>query len=123
LVTGWQLEENIIKARGMVRPSSESLTHAAVYELDDEINFVFHVHSPQIWTRAGILDLPQTAADCEYGTPEMAIEVARVAGGGEGIFVMAGHEDGVVAYGPDAAAPGQAIIGLLARAMACTVID
>lgn len=48
-VLDWSLDENRILARGLVKPSSESLTHAAVYDLSEQVQTVFHVHSPQIW--------------------------------------------------------------------------
>lgn len=48
-VTSWQANDNRIVARGLTRPSSESLTHAALYDLSADIRFVFHVHSPDIW--------------------------------------------------------------------------
>jgi ribulose-5-phosphate 4-epimerase/fuculose-1-phosphate aldolase len=115
-------EANRLVAAGPIRPSSESLTHAALYALDASLRFVMHVHSPEIWRQAAVLDLPRTDPAAAYGTPEMAAETARLfreeAVRAGGIFVMGGHEDGVVAFGRTAEAAGTALLSALARALA-----
>jgi ribulose-5-phosphate 4-epimerase/fuculose-1-phosphate aldolase len=107
-------EENRIVARGPIRPSSESLTHGAVYDLDSAIRCVLHVHSPEIWQQAAGLALPITDAAVPYGSPEMAAEVARLYAETDlqvrGIFSMGGHEDGIVAFGPTAQAAGDVLM-------------
>ncbi len=112
---------NRVVAQGPVKPSSEALTHASVYAADPEARVVMHVHSPELWQRGATLGLPATAAGVDYGTPEMAAEVAGLLSRPEnrrlGIFVMAGHEDGIVAFGPDADATGKCLVGWLARAL------
>src|SRR5690349_13581800 len=45
-------EENCVAATGPIQPSSESLTHGTLYELDDSLRYVLHVHSPDIWRHA-----------------------------------------------------------------------
>lgn len=121
LVTGWSVAENVIESMGEVPPSSESLTHAAVYELLPDVRYVFHVHSPDIWQAQldGASDLPVTQAGVAYGTPAMAREVARVCTGRSlpSGFVMAGHGDGVVTYGANAEEAGLLLVGLLATAI------
>ncbi len=105
LVTGCYPTENRVVARGMVKPSSESMTHGVIYALDTAVRGVIHVHSPHLWQAAERLALPMTAADVPYGTPAMAEEVARLFAQTDvrqrGIFGMAGHEDGIVAFGRD----------------------
>ena len=102
LVTDYDIGANRVTSTGPVEASSESLTHAAIYELDPAINAVVHVHSAPLW-RAGLGRLPTTADDISYGTPEMAREFERLyrdtdfAAGG--IAVMAGHEEGIIAFG------------------------
>ena len=46
---------------------------------------------------------PQTPADAAFGTPEIARAVGRLAATLPPIacMVMAGHEDGLIAFGPD----------------------
>ena len=116
-------ERNRIVANGPLKPSSESLTHGAVYNAHTNIRIVFHVHSPTIWQRAARLGLPVTDAQARYGTPAMAQEVERLiedAGCAEtGIFAMGGHEDGVIAYGHTADEAGCVLIRTLTNSYAC----
>jgi ribulose-5-phosphate 4-epimerase/fuculose-1-phosphate aldolase len=113
-------EENRLVAEGPLRPSSESLTHAALYALDASLRCVMHVHTPEIWRHADSLGLPCTDPAAAYGTPEMAAETRRLfrdeAVRAGGIFVMGGHEDGVVAFGRTAEEAGTVLVGVLARA-------
>ncbi len=117
LVTGVNLSKNSVEARGPVKPSSESLTHAAVYSLDNRIQFVFHVHSPDIWCARHSLGIAQTSEDVAYGTPEMAEEMLRLYqqdGFRKGnILAMSGHQDGVISFGKKADDAGKIIIELL----------
>jgi len=119
-VTGFDPAGNRIEARGPARPSSEAMTHAQVYQTLAGVNAVIHVHSPPIWHGAALLGLPMTATSAAYGTPAMAAEVARLltatASGDNGLFVMGGHEDGVVAYGRDMDSAGDLLFSTLARA-------
>lgn len=100
LVTDWSLERNWLRAEGAMRPSSESLTHAAIYEANSSIRAVFHVHSPALWGAQEMLCLPETAASIPYGTVEMAATLKALTQrlGAEGLIRMAGHEDGIVAW-------------------------
>lgn len=111
---------NRIVAEGLLRPSSEALTHGALYGADSTIDCVLHVHSPELWARRGVLGLPATGAGTPYGTPAMAAEVAQLLvtdARGWGIFAMAGHEDGVVAFGGSPQAAGTVLVRWLARAL------
>lgn len=114
-------ERNLIVAEGPVAPSSEALTHAAVYALHRGIRFVVHVHSPHIWRCAQLLGIPATREDVPYGTPEMAAEVRRVLRGSaarrQGILAMGGHEDGIVSFGRTGEAAVGIVIRMLERAL------
>ncbi len=61
LVTDYDIDANRVTCRGPIRASSESMTHAALYELDPNINAVVHVHSAALWQRL-LHKLPTTAA-------------------------------------------------------------
>lgn len=102
LVTGYDIDGNRVVCEGPVQASSEALTHAAIYELDSGVGAVVHVHSATLW-QALIHRLPTTAADVAYGTPEMAREFRRLYRdtpfARDGVAVMAGHEEGIVAFG------------------------
>jgi L-ribulose-5-phosphate 4-epimerase len=76
-VTACYATENRLVAEGPVKPSSEALTHGAVYALDSAILWVVHTHSPEIWHNAEALGVPMTA-NVPYGSPEMAAEVKRL---------------------------------------------
>ena len=102
LVTDVDIDSNAVTCSGPVKASSEAMTHAAIYALDDRIAAVVHVHSKPLWEKyLGVL--PTTDADVPYGTPGMARELARLyAVGGldeTGIAVMAGHEEGLISFG------------------------
>jgi hypothetical protein len=110
-----------VRATGTRAPSSETLTHAAVYAADASTRWLFHVHSPAIWQHARALRLPATGADTPYGTSALATEVAALLAGTHArpfVFVTPGHEDGVFACGRDADSVGCALVALLARAHA-----
>ena len=125
LVERCEARTNQVWSRGSILPSSESMTHGALYALGAHIRFVFHSHSPVIWQRAGDLRLPTTRAEVPYGTPEMSREVERLWRTSHvadcGLFAMGGHEDGIVAFGRSAEEAGEVTLRYLARAyeMAC----
>lgn len=102
-VDSFELYENRIEAHGPIQPSSESLTHGAIYAMSPAVRCVVHGHSPQLWTRTSELGLPSTPPSVAYGTPDMALAIAqlyRESGEPElAIFSMLGHEDGFIAYG------------------------
>ncbi len=114
-------ETHFLQARGLANPSAESMTHAAVYAQDRRIRCVLHGHSPELWRAAERLALPTTRLEVAYGTPEMAREVGRLFAesmvGREGVFAMAGHEDGVVAFGRTAEEAGKRLVAALARSL------
>ncbi len=120
-VTNWDSAANHIRAQGPARPSSESLTHAALYDADPQIGCIIHGHSPEIWQARESLGLVTTAAEITYGTPEMAIEMARLyrkqGFHGHGVLAMGGHQDGIVSFGRDADEAGWEMVHLLRRAL------
>lgn len=117
---------NHIIAEGAMKPSSEALTHAAVYAASEKVKAVVHVHSPIIWQQYESLSIPAIDSAIRYGTQEMAEAVlhlfARNLLNENPIFVMLGHEDGVVAFGGSIADASQALIRTLALAMQISAI-
>lgn len=113
LVRECLLAANRVRSEGPIPPSSESLTHAAVYRQDPAIKWVFHAHCQPIWRQAARLDIPSTASSVPYGTPQMAAEVSRLFQEkdlrGLGIFAMGGHPDGIVTFGAAAEAAAHTI--------------
>ena len=116
-------DENRVVATGPIKPSSESLTHGMIYNLDRNTRYVLHIHSPEIWGNAQVLKLPTTRADAAYGTPAMAEEVRRLFNETDvrrySVFAMGGHEHGVVAFSHSAAQAGSILMEYLALALAC----
>ena len=104
--------------KGKARASSESMTHGMVYDLYEDIRFVFHVHSPEIWGYRNELKIPTTDEKVEYGTPEMAGEVERIYSEArdKNIFAMGGHEDGIVSLGKTSDEAGSIILNYLEKA-------
>jgi ribulose-5-phosphate 4-epimerase/fuculose-1-phosphate aldolase len=107
-------DKNLIVAEGPVEPSSEAMSHGAIYDGYDAARFVFHAHSPMTWVAAGLLGLPSTSAHAAYGTPEMAEEIARLLRETDAldrrIIVMLGHKDGVISFGRTAMEAGMVIL-------------
>ncbi len=112
-VTQYDFGRNTIVCEGPVKASSESLTHAMVYEMDRSIEAVIHVHSRALWRRL-MHKVPTTAKHVSYGTPEMAGEVERLYRAGrlraKRIFVMGGHEEGIVSFGSDPDEAGMVLL-------------
>jgi L-ribulose-5-phosphate 4-epimerase len=122
LVTHWSMDAFAIDSTGDALPSSEALTHAAIYDASPSVRAVVHVHMPEIATRARDLRLPSTLEHAAYGTREMVDEVHRLfretSVDVKRVFVMAGHEDGVVAIGPSLDAAVLVLVATLAHARA-----
>ena len=117
-VTAYNADRNRVVATGPVMPSSESMTHGIIYDLDSKLNVVLHVHSPDIWKTAVRQGIPVTRASVEYGTAEMSREGVRLFSETgvmeQGIFSMGGHEDGIVAFGNSADEAGNRLLAALA---------
>ena len=122
MVTSWEAHANRVKSWGPLLPSSESLTHAAIYDLAPNVRFVLHAHAPVLWQRSRELRLPTSREDVAYGTQEMAYEVQRLwretTLQQTQVFAMGGHTDGVIAFGKSCDEAGGALLTLLARAYA-----
>jgi ribulose-5-phosphate 4-epimerase/fuculose-1-phosphate aldolase len=114
-VTDYDIAANRVRCVGPIKASSESMTHAALYELGDAINAVVHVHSAALW-RKYLNILPTSGADISYGTPAMAEEFRRLFRdtpfAGDGVAVMAGHDEGIIATGQDMREAAQRILNL-----------
>ena len=116
LVKEFDFKTNSLLCEGPVIASSESLTHAMVYQCLANINSVIHIHHKELWKKLMHL-LPHTSKKVEYGTPEMAMEIQALLKETEicnhHIFAMGGHEDGVIAFGNIAAAAEKTILSYM----------
>ncbi len=113
LVNQYDLANNSLICTGPVKASSESLSHAAVYECSPQTNAVIHVHNIGMWENL-IYKVPTTSEDVPYGTPEMANEIKRLFNETpvtvEKILVMGGHREGIIAFGPTLEEAGKILI-------------
>ncbi len=90
-----------IISQGTHKPSSEALSHAMIYAIDDRITTVIHIHSLALWKF--MKDKNNLATTAEYGTAEMVEEIAGLYTNLDPIvnnaFVMKGHEEGIITFG------------------------
>jgi hypothetical protein len=113
------LTQNRVESQGPLPPSSETMTHAAVYAANPQIECVFHVHHPIIWRVSEKLCVPETPPDILYGTVAMAREIGALIRSHHGpVIAMKGHEDGLIAIGCTLKDAGGAIMDILAKALA-----
>jgi ribulose-5-phosphate 4-epimerase/fuculose-1-phosphate aldolase len=118
LVEDYDIDRNRVYSIGAREASSESMTHAAIYELDPEIGAVVHVHSEAMW--AGLKGSAATTdAEVAFGTPEMAREFRRLFRETDfqktGIAVMAGHDSGLISTGSNLQEAAERILAIDAK--------
>lgn len=103
VVTDFDIKANRVVCQGPIRASSESMSHAVIYQHCPEVRVVIHIHSLTLWEKY-YDELPATAADITYGTPEMAnaikelLRISKVRNQ-EKVFLMRGHKEGLFAFG------------------------
>jgi len=103
-VEGCNFNDNAVKCIGPLKASSESLTHAAIYQADHGTNAIIHVHSMELWEN--LKDkVPTTLPDFEYGTTGLAMDIFRLFRESDviekRIIVMGGDPSGMIAFGND----------------------
>ncbi len=116
LVNRYNIGQNTLACTGRVPASSESLSHAAIYEALPWVRAVVHVHHPLLWQQL-LNTKPTTPVNAAYGTPEMARALQKIIKGknskNSGIIIMGGHQDGIITYGQDLGAAADMIVNLL----------
>ncbi len=120
VVTACDPARNRVTSHGQAMPSSESMTHGAIYGLGPHIRVVLHAHSPTVWRQARALRIPTTDPSVPYGTQAMARAVERLYASTAlpetRMLAMGGHEDGIICFGRDADEAGEVMLRYLARA-------
>ena len=102
LVESIDTERNSIRSRGKFAASSESMTHGAVYAACAAAQCVIHVHDRALFAWLMRDGGVATSKEAAYGTPAMASAVTMLIQEHPAlpmIFAMAGHAEGVIAYG------------------------
>ena len=114
LVTDFDLGKNALTCRGPIMASSESMSHAVIYQECPEVNGVIHIHHLAVWKKL-LHEIPTTDSDATYGTPEMAHSIIRLLQETDlrkrKIFVMEGHREGVFAFGETLGEAAKVILG------------
>lgn len=118
LVEDYDIDRNRVLSSGASEASSESMTHAVIYELDPKIGAVVHVHIKELWEELKG-SAATTDATIAYGTPEMAQEFRRLFSESDfqktGIAVMAGHDSGLVSTGSNLQEATERILAIDAK--------
>ena len=103
-VVTYDFERNWLQYEGSTIPSSESLTHAAIYESDRKAGAVIHSHDSKLWA-ALLNQAPTSSKTIDYGTPQLAYEIMHLFKQSDvrsrKILIMAGHAEGVLTLGKD----------------------
>ena len=88
-------------SQGTHKPSSEALSHAMIYAIDESITTVIHIHSLTLWKF--MKEKNYLATTAEYGTAEMVNEISGLYTNLDpmmnNVFVMKGHEEGIITFG------------------------
>lgn len=103
-VESFDLETNTVDSLGEKPPSSESMTHGAIYRARRRARFVVHIHHAKLFDHLLATGRPNTPEDVPYGTPAMAQAVERLLAEHPAdplLFATRGHPDGVFALGGD----------------------
>ncbi len=113
LVEDYYIDKNELTCTGPIKASSESLSHAIIYESSPETNAVIHVHHAALWKK--LLDkVPTTNPNASFGTPEIANEIARLFKETnvekERFLIMGGHPEGIIAFGNSLEEAGEILL-------------
>ena len=102
LVDSWNLKNNYVHSIGLTPPSSESLTHAAIYEALPDNQYVIHIHSKILWNRY-LGKYLSSKKEYNYGTPDIALNIKDlvIKNSAENILIMGGHFEGLIFWGND----------------------
>lgn len=118
LVQAVEVAANSLVCEGPILASSESMSHAVIYRHGGAgVGAVIHVHHLGLW-EALLHQVPTTEEAAAYGTPEMALSIERLLKDTDlktgKLFVMAGHREGIFAFGSDLAEAGERLLGIQA---------
>jgi len=117
-VESFDLKSNSVRSGGCLDASSESMSHGAVYRARPDVNAVIHIHSRMLFDFMRAQHYPETDAAISFGTPEMARAIGGLIaslGADHGVFVMAGHDEGIISYGESVAVALDLISALVAQ--------
>ncbi|MDF1696295.1 MAG: class II aldolase/adducin family protein [Saprospiraceae bacterium] len=115
-VIDYKIQKNWVKCIGETIASSESMSHAIIYEHNPHINAVFHVHHLELWQKL-LHKIPTTPESAPYGSPEMANEILQLFSSthvaDSKLFAMAGHREGLFSFGATLEEAGNVLLDLM----------
>lgn len=99
-IYAYDFERHEVHCRGFIDPSSESLTHAAIYSVLPHVMAVIHIHDTVLWERNRSF-LSGTPDGIDYGSSAMADAVRAAASNttSPALLRMGGHAGGWLAWG------------------------
>ena len=104
MVESCNFDDNAVMCSGPLKASSESLTHAAIYQADQGTNAVIHVHNFDLWEMLRD-EMPTTLPEFKYGTAGLALDIFRLFKETDVIekrtIIMGGDESGLLVFGHD----------------------
>ena len=102
LVRNFDIDQNKVWAEGPIKPSAESLSHAACYLTSPQVGAVAHIHHLGLWQELRN-KAPTTVEQAQASTPEIAREILRLFVETDlsrtKLLVMAGHDEGLMVIG------------------------
>ncbi len=104
LVSQVLVDLNTLECEGSILASSESMSHAAIYQTLDWVQGVIHIHHFELWKKL-LHQAPTTDKSAPYGSPEMVYSILDLLENTnlaqQKIFVMEGHEEGIFVFDTD----------------------
>ena len=117
-VLDFDIKKNWVKCKGASIASSESMSHAVIYQHYPHVNAVFHVHHLKLWEKL-LWEIPTTPESAPYGSPEMANEIIQLFKNTDvlktKLFAMAGHQEGLFAFGENLDEAGNVLLNLILK--------
>ena len=121
LVEEFSVDQNYVRSVGSFPASSEAMTHGAIYAANPMVCCVMHVHCRPLFDYCLASGHLTTPANIPYGTPSMAHAVSSLVAAQltlPVLFAMAGHDEGIVAYGADCASTHTLLLNELRKSKA-----
>ncbi|MDW8159398.1 MAG: class II aldolase/adducin family protein [Bacteroidia bacterium] len=103
-ITRWNIEQNFIQAVGILAPSSESLTHCAIYQSCYQAHAIIHIHQQKFWEiESPYLAYTPLGENC--GTSSLAQSIIQLFSKVHSSSIlginMRGHRSGLIFWGKD----------------------
>lgn len=101
LVNSVDIAQNTVHSLGPLPASSETMSHASVYQNSSLVNYVLHIHNNMLFNFLKERNALSTPENIAYGTPKMAETIGELVRQhpAEATIVMRGHEEGILLYG------------------------